>query len=74
MEKSSHDSVTRHEKGHPENAGKNTIGTGRGENVVKKEGKEPGRYETEEKDESGRPAGKSTLRDQTSVDPKKTIS
>ena len=63
-----HDSVTKkHEPGHPENVGKST--TGRGEEVVKKEGKEPGRYETEEKG-TGRPAGKSTLRDQTSVAPK----
>jgi hypothetical protein len=63
-----HDSVTKkHEPGHPENVGKST--TGRGEDVVKKEGKEPGRYEVEEKG-AGRPAGKSTLRDQTSVAPK----
>lgn len=63
-----HDSVTKkHEPGHPENVGKST--TGRGETVVKREGKEPGRYEVEEKG-AGRPAGKSTLRDQTSVAPK----
>jgi len=65
-----HDSVTRHEKGGPQNVGKST--TRRGEDVLKREGKEPGRYETEEKGSSGRPAGKSTLRDQTSVNPNKT--
>jgi hypothetical protein len=72
MAKDSHDSVTRHEKGSPENVGKST--TGRGEDVVKKEGKEAGRYEVEEKGEAGRPAGKSTMRDQTGIDPKKTKS
>jgi hypothetical protein len=71
MATDTHDSATRHEKGSPENVGKSTPGTGRGEDVVKKQGKEPGRYEVEEKG-AGRPAGKSTLRDQTSVDPKKT--
>jgi hypothetical protein len=72
MAKDSHDSVTKDEKGDPKNVGKST--THRGEDVVKKEGKEPGRYDVEEKGSSGRPAGKSTLRDQTGVDPKKTIS
>ncbi|MBW8877401.1 MAG: hypothetical protein JF614_20750 [Acidobacteria bacterium] len=67
-----HDSVTHHEKGGPENVGKST--TRRGEDVVKREGKEPGRYETKEKGESGRPAGKSTMRDQTGVNPVKTKS
>jgi hypothetical protein len=71
MAHDAHDSVTRHEKGSPENVGKNS--TRKGEDVVKREGKEPGRYEVEEKG-AGRPAGKSTLRDQTSVDPKKTKS
>jgi hypothetical protein len=72
MAEDSHDSVTKHEKGGPENVGKST--TRKGEDVVKREGKEPGRYDVEEKGSSGRPAGKSTLRDQTGVDPKKTIS
>jgi len=71
MEKSSHDSVTRHEKGSPENVGKST--TGRGEDVVKKHGKEPGRYEVEEKG-AERPVGKSTPRDRTGVNPDKTKS
>jgi hypothetical protein len=66
MSKDSHDSVTRHEKGGPQNVGKST--TGRGEDVVKKEGKEPGRYETEEEG-ADRPVGKSTARDQTGVNP-----
>jgi hypothetical protein len=69
MPRDSHDSVTRNEKGGPKNVGKST--TRRGEDVVKREGKEPGRYEVEEKGSSGRPVGKSTLRDQTGVDPKK---
>ena len=68
MPRDPHDSVTRREKGGPKNVGKSV--TGRGEDVVKKKGKEPGRYEVEEKG-AGRPAGKSTLRDQTGVDPKK---
>jgi hypothetical protein len=72
MAKDPHDSVTREEPGDPKNSGKST--TGRGEDVVKKEGKEAGRYEVEEKGESGRPAGKSTMRDQTGIDPKKTKS
>jgi hypothetical protein len=72
MAQDSHDSVTRHEKGGPQNVGKSV--TGRGEDVVKKHGKEPGRYEVEEKGESGRLAGKSTLRDQTGVNPLKTNS
>jgi hypothetical protein len=72
MAHNAHDSVTRHEKGGPQNVGKST--TGRGEDVVKKHGKEPGRYETEEKGSAGRPVGKSTLRDQTGVNPLKTNS
>lgn len=66
MPSDSHDSVTRHEKGGPENVGKSI--SGRGEDVVKKEGKEPGRYE-EEEEGADRPVGKSTLRDQTGVNP-----
>ena len=62
------DSVTKDEPGHPGNVGKSL--TGKGEDVVKKHGKEPGRYEVEEKGAAGRPVGKSTLRDQTGVDPK----
>ena len=68
MSHESHDSVTKDEPGHPENVGKSM--TGRGEDVVKKHGKEPGRYEAREKG-AARPVGKSTLRDQTGVDPKK---
>ncbi len=70
MAKDSHDSVTKDEPGHPKNVGKSV--QGRGEEVIEKDSKEPGRYEVEEKG-SGRPAGKSTLRDVTGVDPKKTI-
>jgi hypothetical protein len=72
MAKDPHDSVTQDEPGDPKNVGKST--TGRGEDIVKKEGKEAGRYEVEEKGEAGRPAGKSTMRDQTGIDPKKTKS
>ena len=69
MPKDSHDSVTKDEPGGPKNVGKST--TRRGEDVLKREGKEPGRYETEEKGEGGRPVGKSTMRDQTGVNPTK---
>jgi hypothetical protein len=69
MAKDSHDSVTRHhEEGHPENVGKST--TRRGEDMLDREGKEPGRYEVEEEGEE-RPVGKSTLRDVTGVNPGK---
>ena len=68
MQDDPRNSVTKKEPGHPESVGK----SGRhGEDIVKKAGKEPGRYEVEEKG-AGRPAGKSTMRDQTGVDPKKT--
>jgi hypothetical protein len=72
MAHDAHDSVTKDEPGNPKNVGKST--TRRGEDVLKRKGKEPGRYETKEKGESGRPVGKSTLRDQTGVNPSKTIS
>jgi hypothetical protein len=68
MARDPHDSVTKDEPGDPKNVGKST--TGRGEDVVAKDGKEPGRYEVEDKD-AGRPVGKSTARDQTGIDPKK---
>jgi len=66
MPRDPHDSVTRREKGGPQNVGKSV--SSRGEDVVKKKGKEPGRYEVAEKG-AGRPVGKSTLRDQTGVNP-----
>ena len=72
MAKDSHNSVTRDEPGHPENVGKSS--THHGEELLDRKGKEPGRYEVEEEGGDGRPVGKSTLRDQTGVDPKKTIS
>ncbi|MDP9120945.1 MAG: hypothetical protein M3O15_06170 [Acidobacteriota bacterium] len=62
------DSVTKEAPGDPKNVGKSP--QRRGEEVVTKEGKEPGRYEVEEKG-GGRPVGKSTPRDQTGVDPRK---
>jgi len=70
MHKDPHDSVTKDEPGGPKNVGKSV--QGRGEDQLKKHGREPGRYEVEEKGSTDRPAGKSTLRDQTGVDPKKT--
>ena len=57
------DSVTRDEPGHPKNVGKSA--GRRGENVVKREGKEPGRYDHKEKD--GRVVGKSTPRDVSGI-------
>lgn len=68
MQRDRHDSVTKHEKGNPGTVGKST--TRRGEDAVEREGKEAGRYETEQKGGAERPAGKSTMRDQTGVDPK----
>ena len=41
-------------------------GTGKGEEMASKQGKEPGRFDKEESDE-GRPSGGSTARDSTSV-------
>jgi hypothetical protein len=64
----SDDSVTRKEPGNPKAVGKST--THRGEDVVKKEGKEPGRYDVGTKG-ADRGAGKSTPRDKTGVDPQK---
>ncbi len=68
MASDEHDSVTKKgQPGHPENVGKST--TGKGEDVLKKAGQEAGRYDVEDQ-ATGRPVGKSTLRDQTGVDPK----
>ena len=44
--------------------------TRRGEDVVKQEGKEPGRRDTGVEGEAERPTGESTARDQSGVDPK----
>jgi hypothetical protein len=41
----------------------------RGEDMVRDEGKEPGRHDTGAQGESERPTGRSTARDATSVDP-----
>jgi hypothetical protein len=69
MASDEHDSVTQKGlPGHPENVGKSIAG--KGEDVLKKHGREPGRYEVEEEG-SDRPVGKSTLRDQTGGDPEK---
>jgi hypothetical protein len=47
-------------------------GVRRGEEMVKEEGKEPGRHETGTTG-AGRPAGESTARDSTRVDPQDPI-
>lgn len=49
-------------------AGTHVEGTRRGEEVLEKEGKEAGRYETGATG-AGRPSGGSTARDDTGVDP-----
>lgn len=69
--KPAHESVTKEEEGKPKHVGKST--TRRGEDVVKNEGKEPGRYDTGPKGQSQRPSGKSTARDKTGVDPQEPI-
>ena len=46
-------------------------GSDKGEERIKRDGKEPGRYD--EKTDKGRPAGKSTARDSTGVNPKEPI-
>lgn len=44
----------------------------RGEDIVKEEGKEPGRFDTGKKGPASRPQGKSTPRDQTGISPSKS--
>jgi hypothetical protein len=48
-------------------------GTGKGEEKVKKEGKEPGRHETGTQGAANRKAGKTTGRNSTSVNPKNPV-
>lgn len=45
-------------------------GTGKGEEKVKEEGKQPGRHETGTKGGANRPTGKSTPKDSTGINPK----
>ena len=45
----------------------------RGEDAVRRDGKEPGRYDTGTRGASQRPTGRSTGRDSTSVDPQSPI-
>jgi hypothetical protein len=47
--------------------------TRRGEDVVKQEGKEPGRYDGPPQGQSQRPTGGSTARNFTGVDPQESI-
>lgn len=49
-----------------------TPGTGKGEEIKERDGKEPGRHDKEESGE-GRPAGGSTARDSTSINPQDPI-
>ena len=63
----SDDSVTKNEAGNPENVGDST--TRRGEAIVDKEGKEPGRMDAGTQGPSQRPVGTSTMRDSTGIDP-----
>ena len=65
----------RHEHSKDENQAPQGVGestTRHGEDVVKEEGKEPGRYDTGKKGESQRPTGKSTPRDQPGITPSQT--
>lgn len=48
-------------------------GTGKGEEKVKSEGKEPGRKDTGTTGKANRPKGKSTARDSTGVNPKEPV-
>jgi hypothetical protein len=48
-------------------------GTGKGEEKVKSEGKEPGRKDTGTAGKANRPTGKSTARDSTGVNPKEPV-
>ena len=48
-------------------------GTGKGEEKLKDEGKNPGRQETGTTGEANRPAGTSTAKDSTGVNPKNPV-
>lgn len=48
-------------------------GTGKGEEKVKKEGKQSGRVDTGTKGAANRPIGKSTSKDSTGVNPKDPV-
>jgi hypothetical protein len=61
------DSVTTSGAGSPRYAGKSV--TARGERMVAKQGREPGRYDAESDENPDRVEGKSTARDVTSVRP-----
>ncbi len=68
--KFSDDSVTRDEEGNPRDVGKSVT---KGGEELSKPGKEPGRDDMGEKDDSGRPIGMSTARDRTGIDPQDPI-
>lgn len=65
------ESVTEHHEGGPENVGKGT--TRPGESVAGTEGKEAGRHDDGTQGETERPAGHSSARDSTGVDPQEPI-
>jgi len=48
-------------------------GTGKGEEKVKSQGKEPGRKDTGTTGKASRPKGKSTARDSTGINPKEPV-
>ncbi|GAC1363462.1 MAG: hypothetical protein NVSMB32_05060 [Actinomycetota bacterium] len=48
-------------------------GVSRGEEVLEREGKEPGRYSTGVTGDAGRPTGTSSARDDTGIDPQEPI-
>jgi len=50
-----------------------TPGTSKGEEVLNKEGKEAGRYDSGTTGKAKRPAGKSTGRDSTSLNPSNPV-
>ncbi len=60
-----------HHEDPPEDVGESM--TRRGEDVVKEEGKEPGRHDAGTQGKSERPVGTSTARDSTGVDPQDPI-
>ncbi|MEP6917066.1 MAG: hypothetical protein ABJC89_15550 [Acidobacteriota bacterium] len=64
------DSVTVPGAGHPEYSGKSV--TRRAEDL-RRQGIEPGRYETPPARDGERPGGKSTARDSSSIDPQDPI-
>lgn len=59
-----------HQNENPKEVGESDLR--RGEDIVKEDGKEPGRVDTGRKGPTQRPTGKSTPRDQTGISPAKS--